>query len=102
MTETRRITFQGSGPLARALTQMLEKEGVAVEIHRGGPPKTEQHGTRPMPGEVLATLLASGTLNGIEKGIRKFRMRFPGAAKVNIEDEPDIARGPVFHRGRMG
>jgi hypothetical protein len=81
---------------------MLEKEGVAVQIHRGRPPTAEQHGTRSMPGETLATLLASGTPNGIEKGIREFRMRFPGAAKVDIEDEPDVARGPVFHRGRMG
>jgi len=81
---------------------MLEKEGVAVQIHRGGPPTTEQHGTRPKPGAVLDTHIGSGTLDGIENGIRKSRMRFPGAAKVNIEDEPDIARGPVFHRGRMG
>ncbi len=100
MTEIRRITFQGSGPLARTLTQMLENEGVTVQVRRGGPPTTEHVDTR--PGEVLATLVASGTLNGIQKGVRKFRTRFPGEAKVNIEAEPDISRGPIFHRGRMG
>jgi hypothetical protein len=80
---------------------MLEKEGVTVQL-RGEPPATEQPGTRTMPEEVLATLVASGSLNGIQKGVRRFRMRFPGAAKVNIEDEPDISQGPIFHRGRMG
>jgi hypothetical protein len=80
---------------------MLEKEGVTVQVRPGGPPTTEQLGTRTMPGEVLPTLVARGTLNGIHKGVRKFRTRFPGAAKVNIEAEPDISRGPIFQRGRM-
>jgi hypothetical protein len=81
---------------------MLEKEGVTVQLTRGGPPTTEQVETRKVPGEVLATLVATGTLDGIQKGIRKFRMQFPGSAKVNIEAEPDLNRGPIFHRGRMG
>jgi hypothetical protein len=80
---------------------MLEKEGVSVQVRRGEAPSMEQDDTRAIPAEVLVTLLASGPLNGIQKGVRRFRMRFPGEAKVNIEAEPDINRGPIFHRGRM-
>ena len=102
MTETRRITFQGSDPLARALAQMLEKEGVTVQVTRSGPATTEHQDSPAAAAEIPATLVASGTLRGIQKGVRKFRMRFPGSATVTIEDEPDLGQGPIFHRGRMG
>jgi len=102
VTETRRITFQGSDPLARTLTQMLEKEGVTVQVTRSKPATTEHQDSPARAGDLPATLMASGTLKDIQKGVRKFRMRFPGAAKVIIDDEPDLSRGPIFHRGRLG
>ena len=102
MTETRRITFQGSGPLARALVQMLEREGVNVQVRRGERPTAGQPDMRTITEQLSATLLASGTVKGIEKGVRRFRTRFPGAAKVGIEDDRIDTEGPMFQKGRLG
>ena len=88
MTETRRITYEGSGALARALVQMLADEGVTVDVQRGGQRGTEYRDARGIAEAVLATLLATGAIESIRAGVRKFRERFPGA-KVEIEDDDD-------------
>jgi hypothetical protein len=99
VTETRRITYQGSAPVVRTLVKMLEAEGVTVEVRRGGPPAMEQRDTRMIVEQVLINLAATGTFEGIKAGVRKFRASFPGA-KVAVEGEDDD--GPIFRKGRMG
>jgi hypothetical protein len=45
VTETRRITFEGSGPFVRMLVQALEDEGVTVAVRRERPDVDQ----RPIP-----------------------------------------------------
>jgi hypothetical protein len=99
VTETRRITYQGSAPVVRTLVKMLEAEGVTVEVRRGGPPAAmEQRDTRMIMEQVLINLAATGPLEGIKAGVRKFRASFP-EAKVAVEGEDDD--GPMFRKGRL-
>lgn len=98
MTETRRITYQGSAPLVRALVQALEAEGVTVSLRRGGQRTMEERDTRTIVENVVAILVAEGGVAGIKAGVRKFRANFP-RAKVEIEGEDEDE--PMFHKGRM-
>jgi hypothetical protein len=95
--ETRRITFEGSGPFARALVQMLEEEGVTVQVQRGGQPATEYRDARGIAEAVVATLIATGADRAIRGGVQKFRERFANrGAVVRVEgedDEPPLERG---------
>jgi hypothetical protein len=99
VTETRRITYQGSAALVRALVQALEAEGITVRVQRGGRPTMEQRDTRTIIEQVVAILVAAGGIAGIKAGVGKFRTNFP-RAKVEIEGEPDDG-GPMFRTGRM-
>jgi predicted flavoprotein YhiN len=98
VTETRRITYQGSAPILRALVQALEAEGVTVSLRRGVQPTTEERDTRTIVENVVAILIAEGGVAGIKAGVRKFQANFP-RAKVEIEGEED--GGPMFRTGRM-
>ena len=93
-TETRRITYEGGGPFARALVQMLEEEGVTVVVRREGQPETEYRDTRGMAEAVIATLVATGAIEAIKAGVQKFRQRFGDHGTVKIEDEDDEGDGP--------
>ncbi|HEV8527007.1 MAG TPA: hypothetical protein VGS60_05555 [Actinomycetes bacterium] len=95
---TRRITYQGSVPIVRALVQALEAEGVTVSLRRGGQPTMEERDTRTIVENVVAILVAEGGVARIKAGVRKFRANFP-RAKVEIEGEDDGE--PMFHKGRM-
>jgi hypothetical protein len=89
----------GSAPIVRTLVQVLEAEGVTVEIRRGARPTTEYRDTRTIAEQVLINMVATGELEGIMAGVRKHRANFP-RAKVGIEGEDDYG-GPVLHTGRM-
>lgn len=60
VTEIRRITFEGSRPIRRALVQMLEEQGVTVQLP--GRHTTEYHDARDAPDGGITTLIAAGTL----------------------------------------
>jgi hypothetical protein len=83
VTEIRRITFEGSRPIRRALVQMLEEEGVTVQL----PGHTSEYrDARHVVEGGITTLIAAGALDAIRAGVRKVRWRFP-AAKIELEGE---------------
>jgi hypothetical protein len=75
------------------LVQILEAEGVTVEIRRGSRPTTttEYRDARTITKQVLINMVATGTFEGIMAGVRKLRANFP-RAKVELEGEPDDGR----------
>ena len=77
MTETRRITYEGSAPLVRSLVQAMEAEGVTVSLRRGGRPTMEERDTRTIVENVVAILVAEGGVAGIKAAVAKSRARFP-------------------------
>jgi hypothetical protein len=83
VTEIRRITFEGSRPIRRALVQMLEEQGVTVQLP--GQHTSEYRDARDVAEGVITTLIAAGEL-AIRAGVRKVRWRFPGA-KIEVEGE---------------
>jgi hypothetical protein len=87
--ETRLIRYRGSEPVVRALIQMLEEEDVTV-VRRGQRP-IEHRDLGTMVEAVIATLEATGTIEGIKAGVAKFRERFPrGGLEIEGEDDdPD-------------
>ena len=90
MTDTRRITYQGSGPFVRTLVQALEGEGVTVTVRRNGPYVGEHRDPRGMGDAVGATLVAVGSIEAIKAGVWTFRQRFPNRAWVTIEGEEPL------------
>ena len=84
MTEIRRITLEDSRPIGRALVQMLEEQGVTVQLP--GRHTTEYRDARHVAEGGITTLIAAGELDAIKAGVRKVRWRFPGA-KINIEGD---------------
>ena len=86
VTEIRRITFEGSRPIGRALVQMLEEQGVTVQLP--GRHTTEYHDAGEVADGGITTLIAAGELDAIRAGVRKVRWRFPGA-KIEVEGEDD-------------
>jgi short-subunit dehydrogenase involved in D-alanine esterification of teichoic acids len=86
VTEIRRITLEGSRPIGRALVQMLEEEGVTVQLP--GRHTTEYRDARDVAEGVITTVIAAGTVEAIKAGVRKVRWRFP-RAKIKIEGEDD-------------
>ena len=69
MVVTRRITYQGSGPLLRTLVQALEGEGVTVRVRRNGPYVGQHRQTHGMGDAVMANLVVTGTIDGINAGV---------------------------------
>ena len=98
MTETRQITYQGSGPFVRALVQALEGEGVTVTVRRNGPYVGEHRDPRGMGDTVGATLVAIGATEAIKAGVWTFRQRFPNRAWVTIEGEEPLPPTQGRHR----
>jgi hypothetical protein len=86
VTEIRRITFEDSRPIGRALVEMLEEEGVTVQLP--GRHTSEYRDARDVAEGVITTLIAAGELDAIRAGVRKVRWRFPGA-KIEVEGEDD-------------
>jgi hypothetical protein len=89
MAETKRIVYDGSGPLLRALIQMFDEEGVTVTVRREGPPETEYRDTRGMAENVVATLTATGAAAAIKSAVAAFRERHGRRGRVRIEGEDD-------------
>jgi hypothetical protein len=87
VTETRRITFEGSGPFVRTLVQALEDEGVTVAVRREGHYVDQRPTPRGMGDAVKATLVATGASEAIAAGVSTFRQRFANRAMVTIENE---------------
>jgi hypothetical protein len=109
VTETRRITFEGSGPFVRTLVQALEDEGVTVAVRREGHSVDQRPTPRGMGDAVKATLVATGASEAIAAGVSTFRQRFANRAAVTIENEaaapPPSARsapGLIPQRARRG
>ncbi|HEY6748936.1 MAG TPA: hypothetical protein VI357_24865 [Mycobacteriales bacterium] len=96
MTETRRISFEGSGPFVRTLVQALEDEGVTVAVRREGRDEDQRPAARGMGDAVRATLVATGAREAIAAGVSTFRQRFASRATVTIEDEAAVP--PASHR----
>jgi hypothetical protein len=96
VTETRRITFEGSGPFVRTLVQALEDEGVTVAVRREGHSVDQRPTPRGMGDAVKATLVATGASEAIKAGVSTFRQRFANRAVVTIENE--AAAPPPRHR----
>jgi hypothetical protein len=95
MTETRRISFEGSGPFVHTLVTALEGEGVTVAVRRDGRNVEEHRGPRGMGDAVKATLVATGSIEAIKAGVSTFRERFSSRAVVTIDGEatpPDRGR----------
>lgn len=88
MTETRRITFEGSGPFVRTLVAALEGEGVTVAVRREGRYVGQHRESREMGDAVSATLVATGSIEAIKAGVSTFRDRFASRAVVTIDDDP--------------
>ena len=87
MTETRRISFEGSGPFVHTLVTALEGEGVTVAVRREGR-HVGEHREPPGMGEaVKATLVATGSIEAIKAGVSTFRERFANRAVVTIDGE---------------
>ena len=95
VTETRRITFEGSGPFVGTLVQALEDEGVRVAVRREGHALDQRPTPRGMGDAVKATLVATGASEAIAAGVSTFRQRFANRAVVTIENE---AAAPPRHR----
>jgi hypothetical protein len=95
VTETWRITFEGSGPFVRTLVQALEDEGVTVAVRREGAYVDQRLTPRGMGDAVKATLVATGASEAIAAGVSTFRQRFASRAMVTIENE---AAPPPSHR----
>jgi hypothetical protein len=91
MTETRQITYLGSGQFVRGLVQALEGEGVTVTVRRNGPSVGEHRHPRGMGDAVGATLVAVGATQAITAGVWTFRQRFPNRASVTIEGEARLS-----------
>jgi len=87
MTETRRISFEGSGPFVQMLVTALEGEGVTVAVRREGRHPEEHRGPRDMGDAVRATLLVTGSNEAIKTGVSTFRERFASRAVVTIDGE---------------
>jgi hypothetical protein len=87
MTESRQITFHGSGPLVRTLVQALEDEGVTVRARRNGPEVGQSPDPRRMGDAVDATLAAVGAIEAIRAGVLTFRQQFADRALVSIEGD---------------
>jgi hypothetical protein len=101
MTESRQITYQGSGPFVRTLVQALEGEGVRVTVRRDGPYVGEHRDPRHMGDAVNATLVAVGAIEAIRAGVYTFRQRFADRALVRIEgDDPTAGLPPTHGRHR--
>jgi len=98
MTESRRITYQGSGPFVRSLVEALEAEGVTVTVRRDGPYVGEHRDPRGMGDAVNATLVAVGAIEAIRAGVGTFRQRFADRAVVRIEDEEPLPPAHGRHR----
>ena len=99
MTESRKITYRGSGPYVRTLVQMLEKEGATVTVRRDGPYIGEHRDPGRMGDYVNATLVAHGAIEAIRAAVSMFRQRFADHALVRIEGD-DPAAGPPPTHGR--
>ena len=87
MTETRRITFEGSGPFVRTLVAALEGEGVTVAVRREGRYVGQHRQSRAMGDAVSATLVATGSIEAIKAGVSTFKERFASRAVVTIDVE---------------
>jgi hypothetical protein len=96
VTETRRITFEGSGPFVRTLVQALEDEGVTVAVRPERPSVDQRPTSGGMADAVEATLVATGASEAIKAGVSTFRQRFANRAMVTIENE--AAAPPPRHR----
>jgi hypothetical protein len=88
MTQTRRVSFDGSGPFVQTLVAALEGEGVAVAVRREGRYVGEHGEPRRMGDAVKATLVVTGSIDAIKAGVSTFRDRFASRAVVTIDDEP--------------
>jgi len=87
MIDSRRIAYQGSGPLLGTLVQALEDAGVAVTARRNGPYVGRHREDRGMGDAVDATLVVTGATASIETAVSIFRQQFSKHARVTIEDE---------------
>jgi hypothetical protein len=96
MTETRHISFEGSGPFVQTLITALEGEGVTVAVRREGQPVREHCEPRGMGDAVKATLVVTGSIEAIKAGVSTFRERFASRAVVTIGSEA----APASRRGR--
>ena len=88
MTQTRRVSFDGSGPFVQTLVAALEGEGVAVAVRREGRYVGEHGEPRRMGDAVKATRVVTGSIDAIKAGVSTFRDRFASRAVVTIDDEP--------------
>ena len=87
MTETRRVSFEGSGPFVQTLVTALEGEGVAVAVRREGRYVGQHPEPRGMGDAVKATLVVTGSVDAIKAGVSTFRERFASRAVVTIDGE---------------
>lgn len=76
----RLVRYEGPAPLAAALAQYLEQQGVHVYWE---PPVEERGGIVEL---VVIPLLVTGSYDAIKAGVRLFLERFP-RTKVEIGDE---------------
>jgi hypothetical protein len=97
VAEIRRIVYEGSGPLLRALIQMLEEERVTVRVRRESRPEAEYRDGQGMTDNVIATVVATGAITGIKAGVERFRTRYGSRGRIRIEGEDDDQPRP---RGR--
>jgi hypothetical protein len=98
MTETRRVSFEGSGSFVQTLVTALEGEGVAVAVRREARHVGEHGEPRGMGDAVRATLLVTGSNEAIKAGVSTFQERFASRAVVTIDGEatpPDHGRHPA-------
>ena len=82
MTETRRITFEGSGPFVHTLVTALEDEGVTVAVRREGRYFGQHREPRGMGDPVRATLVATGSIEAIKGRRVELRQGVPCVGPV--------------------
>ena len=83
---SQQFTYSGPAPLASVFAQMLKETGLRVAWS----PPVEERGLSDVPQQVVVNLLTIGSTAAVIAGgkaaMKKFRERFPGAARIDSED----------------
>lgn len=82
-TTTRTLSYRGPAAGLSMLAQMLEEEGAHVEWES----PFEERGTSEVVEAVVAQLVATGALAGIQAAVQRFRERIKGVADVTDEED---------------